>query len=181
MDSAGKALLNEMLHLLKDKSAFRDSIPCLVIGEDGSLTESSFPFKMLMECGNLLLIAGSVCKDWSSMNAIRAQLLGKFVEPFGAMVALAKILRPKIFVHECTRMFDWTTLEENLPEHNLHSMILDPTMFGMPVKRGRSYCALILKDFTLEAPLDYMRKFYTPCDLGSEVFFVATEKEARPD
>lgn len=98
--------------------------------------------------------------------------------PFAAMVGLARFLKPRVFLHGCTRQFDCSTLSANLPEHELHKAILEPAMFGMPVRRGRSYAALIRRDFTLRLGLEHIRKFFTTCDLGSEVFFAASDSEA---
>lgn len=176
IDTAGKDLLQVILDKLNAPSAFKKEVPCLVKGDDNKLVESSFKLSTL-QSQDLVLVAGSVCKDWSSMNSNRSQLLGRFVLPFATMVGLARFLNPKLFVHECTRQFDTTTLAANMPQHRIHTTLLEPRTFGLPVRRGRSYCALVHRSYTLEQPVENIRKFFTTCDVGCEVFYCATNAE----
>ena len=78
IDCLGKKLLEDMLALMETLEAFCLNVPCLVKGKDGKWVEGALKLTSSQELENLLMVAGSVCKDWSSMNANRSQLLGSW-------------------------------------------------------------------------------------------------------
>ena len=55
---------------------------------------------------------------------------------------------------------------------------MDPTDFAFPVRRSRSYSALIRKDYELCVGVEQLRRLYTPSRLDSGVFFQAPKEEA---
>lgn len=179
IDSAGKTLLDELMEILKEPDVFASKIPCQVRNDEGKLVPGFLYFQSLLDMLNVWMVCGSVCKDWSSMNTSRSQLLGRFILPFSIMVGIAHRLQPKVFVHECTRQFDCSTLSENLRSHQIYKTLLEPSMFGWPVKRGRSYAALVRRDHCLLRPITDIRKFFTTCELGGEIFFTASSDEVR--
>ena len=90
----------------------------------------------------LCMVAGSVCKDWSTMGKGEG-FTGKWVILAGIMLALCRRLQPLILFHECTLRFPHKVFDALLGKthQDFHSAIA-PTDFGAPVRRGRSYDAV---------------------------------------
>lgn len=65
-------------------------------------------------------------KEWSGRHTIL----------FSIMVALWILTDPAMIIHECTRTFDFQIFHKLLPNFKLEHMLLDPTTFGMPVRRS---------------------------------------------
>ena len=94
------------------------------------------------------------------------QLLGDSVVPFVAMLCLLRRTRPALFVHECTRTFRWTLVggdaeqEDSIsgelggkalfPGYNVYHTLTNPIDFGCPVRRTRSYSAIVRGDHYLQ-------------------------------
>ena len=88
------------------------------------------------------MMCGSVCKDFSSMGK-QAGLSGQWVLLSGIMLALVKKVKPLMLLHECTRTYPFELFEQLLPGYTDFHAILDPVEFGAPVKRSRSYDAVV--------------------------------------
>ena len=168
-NDGGEDLLAAMMMILRP-SAFRRRVMCV--------GKKVLDVQGLFNCKKLILVAGSVCKDWSSMNQGREQLMGNYILPFGIMLGLARRLSPMLFLHECTKLFQPRVLANFLSDHCLHHTLLDPTDFGFPVKRGRSYSALVHNGYTLTRELSTISKLFVPCQRGCDVFLTAPVEEA---
>ncbi|CAE7731277.1 hhaIM [Symbiodinium sp. CCMP2456] len=108
-----------------------------------------------------LLMAGSTCKDWSSMGKAHG-FFGPNGIAFVVMIAVVQKIKPIVFLHENTRSFDFSMLAFLLSDsYQLHHTFLKPEDFGCPAKRTRSYSALIRKDHDLERGLDEMFRMTT--------------------
>lgn len=87
----------------------------------------------------LVMICGSICKDWSSMGKGEG-FCGQWVLLAAIMISLVKRLSPAVFYHECTIRFPWKIFDSMLSEtHKTYHSSLTPRMFGAPVQRSRSY------------------------------------------
>jgi hypothetical protein len=68
---------------------------------------------------------------------------GKWVILAALMLTLVIRLQPLMFYHECTIRFPYKVLEKVLGEtYECFHAEMNPTHFGVPVKRPRSYDAL---------------------------------------
>ena len=141
--------------------------------------------KLLSE--KMIVMAGSVCKDWSSMNQGRKELLGSYVLPFAISLAFVRFTQPMAFLHECTRMFKPGLFEETFVDgkpdksglgYTLTSWLLDPQDFGFPVRRSRVYTCLMRNDYEMTIHKKEIRNLFNPTQLNSAVFFQATDSEA---
>ena len=166
--SIGEKLLEDLLKEMPPES-FPEKVQALD-GQTLNLKE--------LRASKLLIVAGSVCKDWSSMNQGRQKLCGNYVLPFAIMLALVRCLDPLAFLHECTRDFQPDKLAKHLPNHNLMSSTLEPECFGFPVKRSRSYSALVSKGYKIVRDADHMRRLFTPTRVDCGVFCMADNLEA---
>ena len=112
------------------------------------------------------------------MNQHRQELNGNFILPFAIMLGLVLALQPAALLHECTQAFRPEILQRFLPDHQLMSTLLDPLDFGFPVRRLRSYSALVHKRFELVIGVDQLRRLFTPTRLHCGIFFQASNEEA---
>lgn len=107
--------------------------------------------------------------------------LGKSLLAFVILICLVRRWRPSVFIHECTRLFRWTVLGDRdlLPGYTIHTVLIDPTEYGFPVRRGRSYSAIVRNDWMLGSGLSNLFRLHvtSACDAGH--FFSATQAEAR--
>eukprot|EP00435_Cladocopium_sp_Y103_P067517 s638_g30.t1 len=166
----GERLLADLLACLEDENVFRQYVPVM-----GGKTMQMKNLRQLAK--RLIMMQGSVCKDWSTMNQGRQELLGAYILPFACSLGLARLLTPMCFLHECTRLFRPAILQKVLPEFSLHHSLLDPRDFGFPVRRSRAYSALIRPDYVMTIPSDQIKRLFSPCRLGCGVFFQATDQE----
>ena len=130
------------------------TFPPKVKAKDGKVLD----LQKLANEKKLLIMAGSVCKDWSYMNQNRQELVGKYILPFAVMLSLCLRLSPAVFFHECTAAFKPDLLARYLPRHQIMHTILDPVDFGFPVKRGRSYSALVHDKYEIVSQLQHLRR-----------------------
>lgn len=168
----GEKLLTELLACLEDERAFRKFVPV-----KGGKTMQMQNLRALVK--RLIMMQGSVCKDWSSMNQSRQELLGAYILPFACSLGLARFLSPMAFLHECTRLFRPAILQKVFPEFSLHHSLLDPQDFGFPVRRSRAYTALVRPDYVMTIPSDQIKRLFSPCRLNCGIFFQATDEEVR--
>ena len=90
----------------------------------------------------LLMVAGSVCKDWSSMGK-GAGFTGQWVVLCALLIALCARLQPVLLVHECTLRFPHQVFDQLLGKtHRDYHADMSPLQFGVPVRRGRAYDAV---------------------------------------
>ena len=167
--SAGDRLLRDLMACLPPE-VYRDTVECL----DGKLLDVT----SLQGTAKLIIVAGSVCKDWSTMNHVRETLTGKYVLPFSIMLGLVRRLQPMMFLHECVRSFRPSLLSRFLPTFTLQHALLEPTFFGFPVKRGRAYSALMRSDYEVVRDIKHIRRLYSSVRLDCGVFWMADEEEA---
>ena len=151
---------------------FREKVKCL----NGKVLN----IKELANEKKLFVIAGSVCKDWSTMNQSRQQLTGQFILPFALMLGLIRLLNPMLFLHECTRLFRPQILGRHLPLHTIMHTTLEPTDLGFPVRRGRSYSALVGPGYEMVHNVGQLIKLFSPLRLDCGVFWAADNDEAWP-
>ena len=178
----GEKLLHDLLEALENDNVWREYIA--TCGGDSVVKMQEI--KLLSE--KMLVMAGSVCKDWSSMNQGRKELLGSYVLPFAISLALVRFIQPMAFLHECTRMFKPGLFEDTFvndkPDkfglgYTLTSWLLDPQDFGFPVRRSRVYTCLMRKDYDMTIQKKEIRNLFNPTQLNSAVFFQATDSEAE--
>ena len=129
----------------------------------------------------IILIAGSVCKDWSTMGKQNG-FNGNFTMLCAVMLAICRRVRPIVFIHECTRLFPYHILEKALKGSTDHHLILDPPNHGAPVRRSRSYDAVIKPGWDIKlgrehAMTDFAR-LLNKCSLDAGVWLQASQEEA---
>lgn len=107
--------------------------------------------------------------------------LGKSLLAFVILVCLVRRWRPSVFIHECTRLFKWTAVEDQdlLPGYVVHSTLVDPTDYGFPIRRSRSYSAIVRNDWVLGAGLENLFRLHISTSLDAGCFFAAPQLEAR--
>lgn len=126
----------------------------------------------------------------SSMGSQKG-FLGHSVLPFAIFIAIVRHVRPKLVIHECTRNFRWKifrSAEERahgkpadkvFPGYSIHHIFTKPQEYGWPVRRTRSYTAIIHPDLMLSVPVEDMyRLFIFPgpkLDVG--IFLIDDEAE----
>ncbi len=132
--------------------------------------------KLLAE--KMAMMAGSVCKDFSSMNQGRQELLGSYILPFAVSLAFVRWLQPMVFWHECTRLFKPKVFEYSLPTYSRSSWLLDPQDFGFPVRRSRVYTSLLRAGLDIARDKKDIRSLFSPTRMTSAAFFRATDDEA---
>ena len=126
----------------------------------------------------LTMVAGSVCKDWSSMGK-NQQWLGQHAMLCAIFIALTRTWAPALCIHECTPRFDYKMLHSLLrPEHEGFHQILSPSANGCPVQRTRAYDCLIHQRFKLPHGLSDLWKLCVPCVLDSGVWLQAPDDKA---
>lgn len=129
----------------------------------------------------LILIAGSVCKDWSTMGKQKG-FNGNFTMLCAVMLAICRRVRPLVFIHECTRLFPFHILEKALKGSTDHHLILDPPNHGAPVRRSRSYDAVIKQGWDIRLGRDHamadFARLLNKCTLDAGVWLQAPQNEA---
>lgn len=70
----------------------------------------------------LTLVAGSTCKDWSSMGSQKG-FFGPSTIAFIIMACLVRRVRPAVFLHECTRTFKWQIFQSDEGGAGLHGLV----------------------------------------------------------
>ncbi|CAE7776792.1 unnamed protein product, partial [Symbiodinium necroappetens] len=182
----GDKLLRDMLCLMETESAWNMKVGCVeksasgkpAAAAAGTENDDTMSLLLLREMPNLFIFAGSVCKDWSTMNRQRQPFTGRYMVPFGIMLGLVRLLSPRIFFHECTRQFRPSLLAKSLPGFQLIHKVLEPIDFGWPGRRGRSYSALLrTADCIVVRDVESIRKFFSPLRVDCGVFFQASEEE----
>ena len=88
-------------------------------------------------------MAGSVCKDWSSVGNQQG-LLGPYVIPFACLLGIIIEVQPWLFLHENTRNFRSKLFDVVLESYENHHCSMCPPEFGCPSMRTRSYDAQAL-------------------------------------
>ncbi|CAE7210122.1 unnamed protein product [Symbiodinium sp. CCMP2592] len=128
--------------------------------------------------GLLVLVAGSTCRDWSSMGS-RKGFLGDSVLAFAILLAIVRSTRPALFLHECTASFKWAIFAKLLPGYDIAQHYTEPLDFGFPVRRHRSYTALVrASTFQLAFPLSEMHRLFISPAVDCRVFLAASRAEA---
>eukprot|EP00974_Lingulodinium_polyedra_P060850 5867331-Lingulodinium_polyedra.AAC.1 len=88
-------------------------------------------------CPLRIMIAGSVCKDFSSMGNMQA-LGGPYMKIFNVWAAEVLFVRPHVVVHEITLLAPDDLLEATIGHlYNITVFHLDPVQLGWPVSRPR--------------------------------------------
>ena len=108
----------------------------------------------------------------------RRGFLGESVLPFAIMVALVRRIRPALFVHECTRTFGWRIFTKLFPGYTARHLLTDPTDYGFPVKRGRSYTAVLRDTLELRRPVNDIYRLYITPGMDAGCFFAAPDSQA---
>lgn len=177
----GELLLKDLLKILDDPGAFRQFIPVL----DGRVLALE-ELTHIARTQKLVMFAGSTCKDWSSMNQFRQELLGSHLLAFACTLGLVRLLMPMTFLHECTRLFKPSILRNalSLPKFGDHHysmahQLLDPRDFAFPVRRSRCYTAMIRDDYEQTLRMADMSKLFSPVRLNCGIFFQASDFEVR--
>ena len=126
---------------------------------------------------HLMIVAGSVCKDFSTMGA-RKGFLGQYVLLCGIFIALCVRTTPCLVVHECTAKFPYDIFDEILSNYEDHHILLNSSLLGLPVQRNRSWDAIIHKKFRLLHSIRAIHELSMKCVLDSSVWLQASSEEA---
>ena len=136
----GKRLFKQAMLCVR-KARFKKTVPCKSCGKQCKPHPS---VKELRGC-RYLLAAGTTCISWSALGCSAGWLHSSLV-PFAIWLEDVRRQMPTHVIHECTRAFDFNTLNEFLsPWYGLEQMVCSPVDFGVPVKRNRSYILMSLK------------------------------------
>ena len=109
----------------------------------------------------------------------RKGFLGESVLPFAIMLTLVRYLRPALMVHECTRTFRWQIFARLLPGYEIQPCLTEPADYGFPVRRERSYTALIRSSmFELAFPISEIHRLFIATSSDAGIFFGAPAAEA---
>lgn len=171
----GEQLLQDLMDALDSVEVWRKFVETCGGSRDASVVRLQ-DMKLLAE--RMVFMAGSVCKDFSSMNQGRQELLGSYILPFAVSLALVRYLNPMVFWHECTRLFKPKVFEATLPMFSRTSWLLDPQDFGFPVRRSRVYTALLRDGISAVRDKKDIRNLFSPTRMTSSAFFQATDEEA---
>lgn len=131
------------------------------------------------EClaGVSFLVAGSVCKDYSTMGK-QLGLNGQYVLIAAIMMAVVAFLTPSVFMHECTRRFPNEVFTDILKDFQDFPAILNCPSFGCPVKRSRAYDLVIHKKFCLPHGFSQFHHLATKCATDAGVWLQADDEQA---
>ena len=153
----GESLLRNLMVTLESyRPLFRKDVVCAVHANQRCQMMPDADSVLGQSGGGLrIFMAGTSCQDWSSMGCMLS-LAGKSVLPFAIELQLVKHELPHVFFHECTRNFNVSILQENLPEYDIHSCVLRPGDHGFPIHRPRRYTVCVRKDWQLTADLKQM-------------------------
>lgn len=131
------------------------------------------------ECrsGVSFLVAGSVCKDYSTMGK-QLGLNGQYVMIAAIMMTVVAFLTPSVFMHECTRRFPNEIFTDILKEFVDFPVILNCPNFGCPVKRSRAYDLVIHKKYFLPDGLSQFHRLATKCTTDAGIWLQADDAQA---
>lgn len=103
---------------------------------------------------------------------------GEWVTLCALMLALAKRVKPMCLFHECTKLFPFEVLQMALAGYTDHHVLSDPSTMGVPVRRCRSYDAVIKHGYEFTGNLqEQMSFFHTQCKLDASVWLQAPPDE----
>ena len=86
---AGELLLQQLMDVMQP-----ETFPPKVKASNGK----TLCLETLARERKLVIMAGSVCKDWSFMNQNRRELVGQYILPFAVMLSLVRRLCPAVFL-----------------------------------------------------------------------------------
>ena len=135
-----------------------------------------------------LHITGTPCVDWSTMGK-RAGVMGSTSLAFHTWLREMQTRLPGLLIHECTPKFQPHLLKDAMNsntegyEYECESVLLSPSMFGVPTSRLRRFTVLCRSDlWTLAKPLRDILKLTLdggsecpPSPLDGHIFFAAPE------
>lgn len=104
---------------------------------------------------------------------------GDHTVQFSIMIALVRYLRPTLFVHACTKNFQYEILPELLNEYTLHHQFVRPGDHGIPARRTRSYAILVRRDYSLQFDIDELSRLTIPTNADCGVFGIAPQEEVH--
>lgn len=126
---------------------------------------------------HLMIVAGSVCKDFSTLGA-RKGFLGQYVLLCGIFIALCVRIKPCLAVHECTAKFPYDIFREILSDYEDHHTLINSSLLGMPVQRNRAWDAIINKKFRLLNNINAIHELSVKCVLDAAVWLQGSSEEA---
>ena len=128
----------------------------------------------------MVIVAGSVCKDFSSMGK-RNGFLGQYVLLCAIFIALCSKTKPVLVVHECTPQFPFSIFEETLGADSYTDFhtLLNAADFGIPVQRNRAWDAILNNKWTLPHGLSDLHELSSKCVLDASLWLLAGDDEAH--
>lgn len=125
----------------------------------------------------LMVVAGSVCKDFSSMGKGDG-FLGQYVTLCAIFIALCRKTQPTLIVHERTPRFPFSVFTDLLPNFTDHHSVLNAHQFGVPVQRNRAWDAIVRDDWILPTGFDELHELSSKCSLDCSLWLQAPPEEA---
>ena len=156
------------------------------IDSDGDIIENTLGGKTLSNMTRRLtgFEFGSTCVDFSRRGRQQG-LFGSSVVAFMIMIRLIVTLLPSCFWHEITDQSTEDIIKscKDLIEagYRVFSIVMDPIMWGKPVKRPRRYSfGWLTKLWTFHGSEDNMKSLLRrSCDCTAEVFFCQDSDRAQ--
>ena len=125
----------------------------------------------------MVIIAGSVCKDFSSMGK-GAGFLGQYVILCAIFISLCYVTKPALVIHECTPRFPFQIFEQTLGTYTEYHTLLNAADFGVPVQRNRGWDAILSNKWTLPRGLCELHELSSKCVLDASLWLLADDDEA---
>ena len=125
----------------------------------------------------MVIIAGSVCKDFSSMGK-GAGFLGQYVILCAIFISLCYVTKPALVIHECTPRFPFQIFEQTLGTYTDYHTLLNAADFGVPVQRNRAWDAILSNKWTLPRGLCELHELSSKCVLDASLWLLADDDEA---
>eukprot|EP00434_Breviolum_minutum_P036140 symbB.v1.2.032011.t1/scaffold3771.1/size50609/2 len=177
----GEELLLALVQEMSKKGNLKESVDAMNGKQAIGRVKLTYLVKMTqLASEKIILIAGSVCKDWSTMGKQNG-FNGNFTMLCAVMLAICRRVRPIVFIHECTRLFPYHILEKALKGSTDHHLILDPPNHGAPVRRSRSYDAVIKPGWDIKLGRDHamtdFARLLNKCSLDAGVWLQASQEE----
>lgn len=107
----------------------------------------------------------------------RLGFFGDSVISFVVLCCITRYTKPVLFVHECTKSFQPNIFRILFVDHQVHHCITDPTDYGVPCHRRRSYTAVVRKDWHLAHPISSLFRLFISCGLDAGCFCKAGDAE----
>ena len=140
---------------------FRDVTEITKSNAVGGFATTAFGSRVLIPGDLDLVIAGSSCVDFSSLNSAKKTLDegGESARTFDGVARYTKLYKPKMIILENVKTAPWKKFAEVFQDIGYETVVgwMDTKDFYIPHTRERGYLFGILKESSTEAGLDPVR------------------------